>query len=221
MKIALLGKGKTGEHVLKLSPDCTVFDTQNPPTFESLQGFNVVISFLPGPAFEKYIPLLIESGIPVVTGSTGFDWPNDFDSLLKDKKLKWIYANNFSLGMNIVKEMIKTLSKASKLFDEYSFNIHEVHHTKKLDSPSGTAISFQDWLGLDADITSERTGDIVGEHDITFDCADETIKLSHSAKDRSIFARGSLWAAKLILEDKNIPTGLNHFNNIVNNHLNI
>lgn len=221
MKIALLGKGKTGQHVLTLNPDCVVFNTQKPPTFEKLKEFDVIISFLPGEAFESYIPLLIETKIPVVTGSTGFNWPENLEQILKDNNTKWIYANNFSLGMNIVKQMIKTLSKASELFDEYSFNIHEVHHTQKLDSPSGTAISFQQWLGQPAGITSERFGDIVGDHDITFDCADETIKLSHSAKDRSIFARGALWAAKLITTDKSIPVGLNHFNNIVNKHLNI
>lgn len=221
MKIALLGKGKTGGEVQKLEPNSIVFDSTNPPTFEKLKECDVIISFLPGPAFEEYVPLLVETGIPVVTGSTGVNWPENFDFLLKVKNLKWIYAHNFSLGMNIVKKMIETLSKATELFEDYSFKIHEVHHTKKLDAPSGTALSFKEWLDRDAEITHERIDDVVGEHDITFDCADETIKLSHCAKDRSIFARGAVWAAKLVHEDKSIPTGLNHFNNIVNKHLNI
>lgn len=221
MKIALLGKGKTGTEVYNLNQTCTIFDSSNPATFNSLKGHDVIISFLPGPVFKDYIPLLLETKIPVVTGSTGFEWPEDFDQNLKENKLKWIYAHNFSLGMNLVKNMIETLSKASQLFDEYDFSIHEIHHTKKLDAPSGTAISFKNWLGLEANITHERIGDVVGEHELTFDCPDEKIVLKHSAKKRSIFARGSLWAAKLIISDNSIPYGLNHFNNIVNNHLKI
>lgn len=221
MKIALLGKGKTGKEVLKINSACVVFDTTNTPTFEKLKKFDVIISFLPGNSFEKYIPMLVETGIPVVTGSTGLNWPVNFDDLLKEKNIKWVYAHNFSLGMNLVKSMIETLSKATQLFDDYTFNIHEVHHTQKLDAPSGTALSFKQWLNKDVEITHERIGDVVGEHEITFDCEDETIKLNHSAKDRSIFARGALWAAKLIVTDKSITPGLNHFNNIVNKHLNI
>jgi 4-hydroxy-tetrahydrodipicolinate reductase len=221
MKIALLGKGKTGKEVLNLEINCTVFDSTNPPTFDKLQGHDVVISFLPGPIFEQFLPLLLETGIPVVTGSTGFKWPQGFDTTLKEKKLKWIYAHNFSLGMNIVKKMIETLSKASELFDDYDYSIHEIHHTKKLDAPSGTALSFKDWLGKEATITHDRVGDVVGDHELTFDCADETIILKHVAKKRSIFARGALWAAKLITTDTNIPNGLNHFNDIVYQHLKI
>jgi 4-hydroxy-tetrahydrodipicolinate reductase len=219
MKIALLGKGKTGSEVLKLDSSITVFDSTNTPTSKNLQGHDVIISFLPGPIFSQYIPLLIETKIPVVTGSTGFDWPKDFSSILAEENLSWIYTNNFSLGMNIVKKMIETLSKAAGLFEDTSFSIHEIHHTKKQDAPSGTAISFEKWLGEKAKITSERTGDVVGVHELTFECADEKITLNHTAKDRSIFARGALWAAKIIKEDSDIPKGLNTFNDIVKTKL--
>jgi 4-hydroxy-tetrahydrodipicolinate reductase len=218
MKIALLGSGKTGSKVSELNNDVTIFNSTNIPTFEKLQNHDVIISFLPGEAFSQYIPLLVETGIPVVTGSTGLTWPENFDQTLKEKNLKWIYAHNFSLGMNVVKAMIEMLSKAADLFDESSYAIHEVHHTQKLDAPSGTAISFKEWLNRDAEITSERIGDVVGEHEITFDCPDEIIKLKHEAKDRSIFARGALWAAKLIHD---VPAGLNHFNQVVSKHINL
>jgi 4-hydroxy-tetrahydrodipicolinate reductase len=219
MKIALLGKGKTGAEVLKLDPNVTVFDSKDKPKLESLSGHDIIISFLPGPVFSEYIQLLIESKIPVITGSTGFDWPKDIDKTLINNKLSWIYAHNFSLGMNIVKKMIETLSKATELFPDSTFKIHEIHHTKKQDAPSGTAISFEKWLGHKAEITSSRTGDVIGDHELTFECDDEVITLNHSAKDRSIFARGALWAAQIMNEDSNIPLGLNSFNEIVKNKL--
>jgi len=226
MKIALLGKGKTGSKVIDFASKnsgitLTVFDSKTPITCESLEGHNIVISFIPGDAFKKLIPCLIECNLPVVTGSTGFEWPNDINEKLKEEKLKWIYAHNFSLGINIVKEMIETLAKAKDLFTSSSYSIHETHHTDKKDAPSGTAISFDQWLGygIDAKITSERTGDVIGEHELSFECEDEKITLKHEAKDRSIFARGAIWAADILLEDETIPTGLNTFHNVVMNKL--
>ncbi len=164
MKIALLGKGKTGSKVIELASqnselELTVFDSKTPISLEALNGHDIIISFLPGNVFKEVIPCLVECNIPVVTGSTGFDWPSNFDLLLKEKKQKWIYAHNFSLGINIVKEMIETLAKAQDLFNQSSYSIHEVHHTQKMDAPSGTAISFDNWLGdnIEAKISSERT----------------------------------------------------------------
>src|SRR4051812_25878017 len=117
MKIALLGKGKTGSKVLEISPyPVTVFDTQNPPSFEKLQGHDVIISFLPGDAFGSLLPLLVETRIPVITGSTGFKWPQHFDETLKAKNLSWIYASNFSLGVAVMKQMLMKLSQAQDLF---------------------------------------------------------------------------------------------------------
>ena len=115
--------------------------------------------------------------------------------------------------------MIETLSKAADLFDDSTFKIHEIHHTNKQDAPSGTAISFEKWLGHKTEITSERAGDIVGIHELSFESADEVITLKHTAKDRSIFARGALWASKIINENKDIPFGRTTFNDLVKNKL--
>ncbi|TNF30530.1 MAG: hypothetical protein EP319_04790 [Deltaproteobacteria bacterium] len=211
MKIALLGKGKTGGKVAEIhSGELTVFDTSNVATVEKLKGHDVVISFLPGEPFRELIPVLIEAKIPVVTGSTGFEWPSDISDKLIENNVAWVKAHNFSLGMNLMKQMIMSLSKAAELFKEYKFHIHEVHHTKKLDAPSGTAISWSDWLGLPNEITSERTGDVVGDHMLTLETPTEKMTIRHEALDRKIFAEGALWAAEKTLEGY-FPKGLNDF----------
>lgn len=221
MKVALIGAGKTGGKVAELHPKTVVFDEENPPTLEALQACDVVISFLPGPAFLEYIDLLVESKLPVVTGSTGFDWPDDIQARLKAANLKWINAHNFSLGMNIAKSMIEYLGKAQELFDDIEFKIHDIHHVHKKDAPSGTALSWQDWLGHKAEITAERTGEVVGYHHVEMITPVEKIKLTHEALDRGIFAQGALWAANKISTDNTIEMGLTHFSDVVKKHLNI
>lgn len=220
MKIALLGKGKTGSKVVEVANEkkysITIFDSKNHPTLEALQGHDVIISFLTGEIFSEYIPMLISTGIPVVTGSTGFTWDKKHEEEITRNNLKWIHSNNFSLGMNIVKNMIEALSIGANLFDEVKFNIHEVHHTKKLDAPSGTAKSWANWLNRDCDITSERTGDVIGYHEITFDNGVEKIKLSHDALDRKIFAAGAIWSSEKI---NNLSPGLHHFSSVVKQFL--
>jgi 4-hydroxy-tetrahydrodipicolinate reductase len=219
MKIALLGKGKTGSKVFELhSKDITVFDSSHLPTIEKLKEHEVVISFLPGDAFLGLIPMLVESRVPVVTGSTGFKWPSDFDKTLQEKGLVWIYATNFSLGVVVLKQLIERLHQVSSLFDEKNFSIHEVHHTKKLDSPSGTALSMKEWLKDSCEITAERTGDVVGLHTLKMETPGEIIRLEHEAKDRKLFAEGALWAAKYISNNKLTP-GLHSFQKVVENHL--
>lgn len=221
MKVALLGAGKTGGKVSQLHPNSVVFDERNLPTEEKLLACDVVISFLPGPAFVEYIDLLIETRLPVVTGSTGFEWPANIQNRLRDAKVKWINAHNFSLGMNIVKQMIEYLGQGKSLFSQVDYSIHDIHHVHKQDSPSGTALSWQKWLGTDAKITAERTGDVVGYHHVEMKTPVEKIKLSHEALDRGIFAQGALWSADKILNDETIELGLTHFSDIVKKHLNI
>jgi 4-hydroxy-tetrahydrodipicolinate reductase len=216
MKIALLGKGKTGGKVLELMQagkiPHVVFDSKNIPTIDRLKECDIVISFLSGEVFSEYIPLLLETKLPVVTGSTGMSWPLDFDQKLKNQNTTWIYATNFSLGMNIVHQMILILKEADKILSDFSFSMHEVHHTKKLDAPSGTALSWKNWLDQDCKITSERTGDVVGIHELKLKTATEEITLKHDALDRKIFAEGALFAAKKI---KTLPAGLHLFQDVV------
>lgn len=223
MKIALLGKGKTGGKVQELMDqqmmDYTIFDSTHLATSQNLLGHDVIISFLSGEIFLNHLPLLLESRIPVICGSTGMKWPINFDQSLKDLNLKWIYATNFSLGMNLVHQMILIMKEAAKIFDEYQFSLHEVHHTKKLDAPSGTALSWKDWSGHSMEITSERKGDVTGIHELTLSTPYEEIIIKHKALDRKIFASGALYAADKILNDKSILVGLHLFQDIVQNEL--
>ena len=232
LKLALLGRGKTGSKVIDLvnqenesrkeagfSIELTTFHRQKPPTFEDLKSKDVILSFLPGEPFKELIPLLIEVEKPVVTGSTGFSWPSDLGESLKSKNLTWVYGSNFALGMNLVKEVIEIMGKANQLFDrEPNFSIHDIHHTKKLDSPSGTALSWQDWLSKKASITSERVGDVVGIHELSLKTKFENISLRHEALDRKVFAHGALWASKRILKGS-WPSGLLPFSEIAKKEL--
>lgn len=221
MKLALIGKGKTGGKVLELNSlgvEITIFDRTNHPTFEKLSECDVILSFLPGDAFAELIPTLLETKKPVVTGSTGFTWPANFEQTLKEKKLTWIYATNFSLGVVVLKQLIERLNKVSHLFSEKSLSIHEVHHTKKIDAPSGTALSMKEWLKGECEVTSDRTGDVVGLHTLTLETPSEIIRLEHEAKNRTLFAEGAVWATKMITK---IEPGLHSFQKVVENHLSI
>lgn len=220
MKIALLGPGKTGSYIQKLYDDVIAFDANNPPTLEKIQACDVVVSFLPGDAFLEYIPMLIESKKPVVTGSTGMQWPNKIDDKLKSNNLSWIRSHNYSLGMNVVRLMIEKMSLLNNLFDDGEFTIHDIHHVHKKDAPSGTALSWRDWLGIDCEITAEREGDVVGYHHMIFDSPEERVKLVHEAKNRGIFAKGALFAAN-ILHTKNNDYGLLDFNQVIKDYLKI
>ncbi|MDG5767802.1 dihydrodipicolinate reductase C-terminal domain-containing protein [Balneolales bacterium ANBcel1] len=210
MNIALVGAGRTGGEVLKLAHgkkeiQVTVYDIDNPPEASKLAGHDIAICFLPGDPFVAAIPELLAAKIPVVTGSTGFAWPGGrqaFSEKLGEQGLIWVHANNFSLGMNIMHELIRILSMADSLYDEWSYAIHEVHHTRKKDAPSGTALAWKEWLAKPVEVTSERTGDVVGEHSLTLSTPFEEITVEHSARNRSIFASGALWTARQVLADR-------------------
>ncbi len=217
MKIALLGKGKTGSHVIDLVKEkypqieLDIFDSKRNPSLEDLRKNDVVLSFLTGDIFSLYIDILCESGICVVTGSTGFEFTEEQIKRIETTGAAWIHSNNFSLGMNLIREMIRVLQKAPILFDNLETRIHEIHHIKKLDAPSGTARAWNDWLAMDSEITSERTGDVIGYHTLELEAPNEKITLTHEALDRKIFADGAIWACHQV---KSLSPGLHDFSKI-------
>lgn len=213
MKIAILGRGKTGSKVPTVCQEqdisYTVFHSENHPTAQALKLHDVIISFLPGTVLNEYLDIIKEAGVSIVCGSTGVEWSDDLKSYLKENNMTWIQGNNFSLGMNLVHKLIKIMGEAPKLFgSDITAHIHEIHHTSKLDAPSGTAIKWRDWSGLAPymdDITSERTGDVVGFHRLDLKGPSETISLIHEAHDRKVFASGAVWAAKKITNKEMEP----------------
>ena len=223
MKVALLGKGKTGGKVLLLLQNQniphTVFDSVNIPTLEKLKNHDVIICFFSGDVFKNYLDIVIDSKLPLICGTTGIELSDDLHAKLQKKQIKWIYATNFSLGMNLIQQMINVLEKANRLYKQFNFKIHEVHHTKKLDSPSGTALSWKKWLNHEVEISSDRIGDVVGIHELILNTPYEKISLKHEALDRTIFAEGALFAAQLIMTNQNIPNGLNLFQDIIQKEL--
>lgn len=221
MNYAIIGNGKTGSHVAKLlkEADLTfeIFDSKNIATKEKLQAFDVAICFVNGPVFESLIDTLLDSKINLVTGATGLEWTDHLSKKVKESNCKWIKASNFSIGMNLVHKMISDcLVKANLLFKEYEIGLHEVHHTKKLDAPSGTALKWKEWAKTDSEITHERIGDVVGDHTIELKTPNEIITLRHQATDRSIFASGAIKACEYF---DDLDFGLYDFEDLTLNKL--
>ncbi len=205
-KISVLGRGKTGAKVIELLNDHhtfrlqEVFHSENPLTLKKLEEADALVVFVNGEVLLKLMPILMRYDRPIVCGTTGFDY-HAYAADLSLRKAPWVYGTNFSLGVHIMRKMLESLKATSELFDQSSIQIHEVHHTKKLDAPSGTAKSMKEWLGpkhQDALITSERIGDVVGKHTLTFKTEFETLSITHEAHDRLLFASGALKILELL-----------------------
>ena len=208
MKIAILGNGRMGKRISELAKErghsivCTS-SSEKPASTLDLSTADVAIDFsTPTTAFEN-ISHAINSGIPVVSGTTG--WLKnlkEIEDLCNTKKGAFLYASNFSLGMNIFFEINKTLAKLMKN-QKYESSLHEIHHTKKLDSPSGTAKTLGEQmdtiLANNTPITAERIGDVPGTHIITYSSTVDEIEIKHTAKNRDGFAIGALIAGKWII----------------------
>ncbi|MFY0698794.1 MAG: hypothetical protein JXR11_13130 [Balneola sp.] len=213
MKISVIGTGKTGSKVVEMLGDnlAYAFDESNPPTVEKLKESDAVIIFVPGDAVKDILPKVLESGIPAAWGSTGFSWPEDMEDKVRKMKTKWVLATNFSLGMNIIRNAIQTISSGSEILNNPEFKIHEIHHIHKKDAPSGTALSWKEWLNKEAEITSAREGDVNGIHELTISTANERITLKHDALDRALFAEGAIWAAEQLIKNQNLTNGIYTF----------
>ena len=208
MKIAILGNGRMGKRISELAKErghsivCTS-SSEKPASTLDLSTADVAIDFSTPTTAFKNISHAINSGIPVVSGTTG--WLKnlkEIENLCKAKKGAFLYASNFSLGMNIFFEINKTLAKLMKN-QKYESSLHEIHHTKKLDSPSGTAKTLgeqmDEILENNSPITAERIADVPGTHIINYSSTMDEIEIKHSAKNRDGFAIGALIAGKWII----------------------
>ena len=231
MKIALIGYGKMGKEIEKIAISRgheinLIIDIDNPEdlTIANLQKCDVAIEFtIPASAIKNY-NICFDAGIPVVSGTTG--WLDKKDEVYKkcnETNGTFFYGSNFSVGVNLFFELNKKLADLMAPRAEYNVEMTEVHHTQKLDAPSGTAISLVDdiidklpkknsWVNDEEpaehniNIKSERIGNIPGIHTIRYESDVDFIEISHSAKSRKGFALGAVLAAEYCLENRGILT---------------
>ena len=213
MKIAILGNGKMGKRIgelAKINGDkiVAVSSSNRPAISIDLSVADVAIDFsTPSSAFEN-ISHAINSGIPVISGTTAWlEKMQDIEKLCIERNGAFLYASNFSLGMNIFFELNKKLAELMKNH-KYESQIHEIHHTEKLDSPSGTAIALADQmeniLNTKSQITTDRIDDVPGIHQITYGSSVDEIEIRHIAKNRDGFAMGAIIAAEWIIGKKGV-----------------
>ena len=231
MNIALIGYGRMGHeiesiaikrgHFIKLIVDQ---DNKNDLNKVNLDGIDVAIEFSsPTAAFSNICKCLAER-IPVVSGTTGWFGNNDeVAALCNENKTAFIHSSNFSIGVNLLFRLNSELAWQMERYRDYNVSIEEIHHTKKLDAPSGTAIilagdivekhsQYLNWC-FDKDkadnyipISSVREGVVPGTHTVTWDSEIDTIILKHVAKNRVGFAIGAVVAAEFIHTKKGVFT---------------
>lgn len=217
MRIAIIGTGKTGREVLHLLPKenrHAIFNSRNPVTLDALKGADCAIVFTPGSAVEEVSQILLEAQLPAVWGSTGFEWPSDIQARLKRAEICWVHGTNFSLGMFVMRQVLQQLGQLTGFLKNPQLRLVESHHKQKLDSPSGTALSWEKWLGQPVNITSIREGDIVGNHRLEIETENDSMVFEHKAKSRRIFAEGAIWVAQQITDGNFCSQGLHLFEHL-------
>lgn len=215
MKISVIGTGKTGGSVAEALGDMALtFDSSNKPDPGKVSQTDAAIIFVPGNAAAEIVEIMLQTNVPAVWGTTGYAWPENLPSKVKLAGSKWVIGSNFSLGMNLVRKALEILGNGSEMLEAPEYHIHETHHSEKKDAPSGTALSWREWLNKDASISSRRIGDVKGIHELHIKSPHESIYLKHEAHDRKLFAEGAIWAAKRLLNDPSIMPGVYPFSEL-------
>ena len=220
MKIALLGYGRMGQAIEKIAIDrghtiVAKIDKDNP---DEAYEADVAINFsVPMAAYEN-ITSAIDKKIPVVCGTTGWlDRLDEVESLCQQNEGAFLYASNFSLGVNLFFELNVKLADMMQKQPLYTASIEEIHHTQKLDKPSGTAITLAEGIpsagnvwhlvednGEGVPITSIRKDEVPGTHTVTHRSEIDEISITHTAHNRTGFALGAIIAAEWIQNKKGI-----------------
>ena len=229
MKIALIGYGKMGQLLHQIAKErghevmcivdplvqCTVHDAEcTVMDSDAFRSADVAIEFTTPATAAENIRKAWEQGVPVVSGTTGWDVHQ-----LKVESLKFIsegssmkvvdergkvwliWKSNFSVGVNVFFELNQRLATLLAEYGQYTPSITETHHIHKLDKPSGTAVTLANGIGRDVPIESIREGEVAGIHTVVWDSPEDTITITHSAKSRRGFALGAILAAERLIED--------------------
>lgn len=226
MKIALLGYGRMGKTIeqiaLQKGHEIVLKVDKNTNTYDITLA-DIAIDFsTPDVAFAT-ISNCLNNNIPIISGTTG--WLDKFDeatSLCERKKGAFIYASNFSLGVNIFFELNDYLAKMMRNLDSYQISMEEIHHTKKLDKPSGTAITLAEGIikhttknnwalnvtnnNSEIPIVSKRISNVPGTHSVNYVSSVDTINIKHTAHNRDGFALGAIIAAEWLIGKTGIFT---------------
>jgi len=237
MNIALLGYGKMGKIIEKIATDRKHnivlkidHDNQHELTAENLKKADAVIEFTTPASVLNNIQHCFDAGVPIVVGTTG--WYEHLDQVKQncvDSGSTLLYGSNFSIGVNIFFHINRKLAKLMNDYAYYDVQVEEIHHTQKLDSPSGTAITIaegiidnldrkKEWInvltaeGNDADesslkneqvlIESFRIDSVPGTHTVIYDSEVDTIEFKHTAHNRNGFALGAVLAAEWVHNKK-------------------
>lgn len=219
MKIALVGYGKMGKIIDEIATKKgheIVAKLNETPTLENLNNPDVVIEFSnPEVAFNN-IKFCLENKIPVISGTTGWlDKKPEIEEISTKNNTAFLYGSNFSLGVNLFFALNEKLATLMKDFPEYQVQLEEIHHTQKLDAPSGTAISlaegiikndsrFDAWKLAETQqnqlgIFALRQDEVPGTHSVYYKSEVDELEIKHTAFNRNGFAVGAVVAAEWII----------------------
>tara|TARA_B100001093_G_C26858251_1_gene1028507 strand:+ start:1102 stop:1821 length:720 start_codon:yes stop_codon:yes gene_type:complete len=229
MKVAILGYGKMGQIIEKIALERghnillkINQNNINELNIENLKKADVVIDFSTPESAKTNIILSIDANKPIISGTTG--WLDDYKEV-KDYCIKnngtFLYASNFSLGVNLFFELNKNLAKLMKKHQQYQINLTEIHHSEKLDAPSGTSISLAEqiisesniknkWtlnpknIDVELKIDAQRKGNIIGTHSVNYSSKIDSISIIHEAHSRDGFALGAVIAAEWLKSKKGV-----------------
>ncbi|HZC44268.1 MAG TPA: dihydrodipicolinate reductase C-terminal domain-containing protein [Acidobacteriaceae bacterium] len=208
MRMLIVGQGKTGRVVTEIARERghsvqTLEEKENTEagslTAPSLASFDVIIDFTTPEAVVKNLRACLANGAKVVVGTTGwYQHLDDMRDLASRKNAGLLYSTNFSFGVQLLYQMAKLLGNQA---GGYQFKIEETHHTEKLDSPSGTALTLQKILattpyGAAATIDAHRVKDAIGTHRVEVSSDNERIVIEHHALSRRSFAYGAVRGAE-------------------------
>ena len=226
MKIALIGYGKMGK-ILEIKAKernhtISKILKNKKWTSQDLMESDMAIDFSSPDSALDNIYKAFKANVPIVVGTTG--WNKDFDKVknwCNEYKGAILPSSNFSLGVNIFFEMNRQLSKIMNRQKSYSAKIRETHHTEKVDSPSGTAITtaeiileemddYSNWVsnnsnyGNNLPIIAKRQAGEPGTHEVIYESNIDELSISHRAKNRDGFAIGAIIAAEFLYNKKGL-----------------